>query len=109
MKHLFSVFSQLKLIFLLGHSIFIVFGELPPCEADEILRITPVTESPENEGRPSEIPCIDIDNDDDDESLQLALQMSLQDSESVKFFDQTNITTTAPEQGNFITALLPEN
>ncbi|XP_065221774.1 ataxin-3-like [Planococcus citri] len=62
-----------------GYSIFIVFGELPPCEADEILKLTPVTEPSADQSRQSSIPCIDIDNDEDDENLQLALQMSLQD------------------------------
>lgn len=78
-----------------GHSIFIVFGNLPPCKADEILRLSHVTEKLDNEilhrhenidinGDDNDHENVNINNDDDEDekNLKLALQMSLRESSS---------------------------
>lgn len=63
-----------------GYSVFIVFGDLPPCEADEILKICPISEKSEKKNRSHEIPNITHivnDEDEDEKNLKLALQLSL--------------------------------
>lgn len=63
-----------------GHSIFIVFGDLPPCNADEILSSCPVTEKTEGSlSQTTEVINIDDDETDEDKDLKLALLRSLQD------------------------------
>lgn len=53
-----------------GYSIFVVFGELPECEADQLLRLSPVQ-------RPSKSKTNKPIVVEDDPELQAALQLSL--------------------------------
>lgn len=68
-----------------GHSIFIVLGDLPACNADEVLSACPVSE--QTEGSFTHSPdIINIDNDEDteeDKDLKLALLRSMQDENPV--------------------------
>lgn len=58
-----------------GYSIFVVFGELPECSADEILKNNPVRPTP----RPSLRSIVSNENDPD---IQAALQLSLREEDS---------------------------
>lgn len=61
-----------------GYSIFVVFGELPQCDADQILKHKPVVPT-------SKTPITGNVTCDDDPELQAALQLSLsEDIEHVK-------------------------
>ncbi len=65
-----------------GHSIFVVFGDLPPCTADDALNLCPLSEmADEKYIRSPEIIDVDI-SDEDEKNLKLALQMSLREANS---------------------------
>ncbi|KAI4470674.1 ataxin-3-related [Holotrichia oblita] len=56
-----------------GYSIFVVFGELPQCDADQLLRLKPAVPVSKSPVLTTNIVC------DDDPELQAALQLSLSD------------------------------
>ncbi|KAK5642761.1 hypothetical protein RI129_008928 [Pyrocoelia pectoralis] len=68
--HLSLILAQLRND---GYSIFVVFGQLPDCDADQVLRIRPV------ELVNTRVIPVQKATDDDDQDLQNAIKLSLND------------------------------
>ncbi|KAL1516674.1 hypothetical protein ABEB36_000555 [Hypothenemus hampei] len=66
-----------------GYSIFIVFGELPECTADEILRSNPIILSSPN-SNPRNLNTQTSASSENDPDIQAALSLSLQDSQQTE-------------------------
>ncbi|GLV42736.1 hypothetical protein CBL_03476 [Carabus blaptoides fortunei] len=70
-----------------GYSIFVVFGELPECEADELLRVTPAVRAP----RPRIVP-VEVEAD-----LEKAIQLSLSETSTTASTSKQESKPTSTE------------
>lgn len=63
------------LFFLIGYSIFVVTGELPSCEANELLTLVPI-QTPSKTTKPSPYKTIQDEESDSSEDVTLAMAIS---------------------------------
>lgn len=75
-----------------GYSIFVVFGELPECEADELLRVTPAVRVPRTRTVP-----IEVEGQVEDD-LEKAIQLSLSESSTVASTSKKQVENPAPAE-----------